>query len=176
MTNSLLTLFESFAQLIILLIFCLIGLFLIKNKFKQKTSKTASKFKVKDAMLPLKDILCFEHGTSISSILPRILKSYQEDFPVMHSDSVIGIIKKNKILQSIAEGEQSYISSLMDRDFHSISPEIKLNEALTYFDLHKTNILVVVEENKSIGILAKDILIEFVFIMSIKAKQDKINI
>src|SRR3984957_2619652 len=72
-----------------------------------------------------------EHGKTIRDAATLLLATSQQDFPIVHGDTVVGLLGRNLLLKSLAaEGPDAYVAGVMDRDFLSIEPENDLAEVL----------------------------------------------
>ncbi|MCL4850939.1 MAG: CBS domain-containing protein, partial [Bryobacteraceae bacterium] len=84
---------------------------------------------VKAAMVT--DFRTLSHGDTIGDAANLLLSTSQQDFPVLHGGSVIGLLGRNSLVRSMAmEGPESYVASAMNRNFTALAPDMDLAEAL----------------------------------------------
>lgn len=101
------------------------------------------------------------HSDTVGDAARLMLESSQQDFPVMHGDQVMGLIDRNSLLRALAaEGTESYIAGVMDRDFPRLTPDSDLAEALTLL-ANSGPVALVMEGDRLLGLLTKENLSEF---------------
>lgn len=126
---------------------------------------------VENAMIPANKIEVFQHGTSLSLALEKILTSMQDSFPVVVDRQLIGILDKEKLLRAAAFSDNnSYISEHMEREFLTVTPEDPLERALEIFELSKVSLLPVVKNGHLMGALFRSKLYEFMLVRNIKKR------
>ncbi len=104
------------------------------------------------------------HGSTIRDAADLLLATSQQDFPVMHGTTVIGLLPRNGLLRALAaEGPDSYVSGAMDRDFKRLSPEMDLAEALPSMT-QAGSCALVMENDELIGLLTTENLSEFLLL------------
>jgi Zn-dependent protease len=101
--------------------------------------------------------------TDFRSVLPTdplsravdiTLAGFQQDFPVMDDARLLGILTHGDVLRGLAErGKSSAVQEAMRRDFDTANPSEPLDGALTRMRQGACRILVVVENEKVIGLL-----------------------
>jgi hypothetical protein len=104
------------------------------------------------------------HGSTIRDAANLLLATSQQDFPVVHGTSVIGLLPRNALLRALAaEGPDAYVSSAMDRDYMRLSPEDELAEALPSMT-QAGSCALVMEEDRLVGLLTTENLSEFLLL------------
>jgi Zn-dependent protease/predicted transcriptional regulator len=84
---------------------------------------------VKAAMLT--EYHTLTHGNTIRDAANLLLATSQQDFPIVHSDQVIGLLGRNALLRAMAtDGPDAYVAGYMDREYTTLSPEMNLAEVL----------------------------------------------
>jgi len=72
-----------------------------------------------------------QHGNTIRDAANLLLSTSQQDFPVIHSEKIVGLLGRNLLLKALAaEGPDAYVAGVMDRDFLSLEPGMDLAEVL----------------------------------------------
>jgi Zn-dependent protease/predicted transcriptional regulator len=131
-------------------------------------------FTVKDVMIDASHLIVFSHGMTISEALVAGLKSLQPYFPVMLGTAILGIVSRDDLVDAATAEEENYIASLMDRDVASISPEQGLGDLLTHFEMQAEGPLLVIENDKLVGLLTKDKLLEFLVVHGLRQERDRL--
>jgi len=104
------------------------------------------------------------HGHTIRDAANLMLATSQQDFPVVHSDQVVGLLGRNLLLRSLAtEGPDAYVAGVMDREFLAVEPELDLAEALPLMSAPGACALVM-DGDKLVGLLTTENLSEFLIL------------
>lgn len=113
------------------------------------------------------DYRTLNHGDSIRDAANLLLATSQQDFPVMLGDQVLGLLDRGSLLRAMAqEGPNAYVSSVMDREFTALTPQMDLSEAMQQVTQSGTCALVM-EEGKLLGMLTAENLAEFLLLRRI---------
>jgi Zn-dependent protease len=104
------------------------------------------------------------HGSTMRDAAELLLATTQQDFPVMHGDQVIGLLDRTAFLRGMAaQGADAYVSSVMDRDFPRLNPDMDLVEALPV--LAEAGPCALVMQNERLeGLLTRENLSEFLLL------------
>jgi Zn-dependent protease len=104
------------------------------------------------------------HGSTIRDAANLLLATSQQDFPVVHGNSVIGLLPRNLLLRALAsQGQDAYVSGAMDRDFRRLSPDMDLAEALPTMSQAGSCVLVM-DDDRLLGLLTTENLSEFLLL------------
>lgn len=110
------------------------------------------------------DYRTLPHASTIRDAADLLLATSQQDFPVLHGDSVIGVLTRNGLLRALAsEGPESYVSGAMDREFTRLSPDTDLAEALPLMTAAGSCALVM-DDDQLTGLLTTENLSEFLLL------------
>jgi predicted transcriptional regulator len=105
-----------------------------------------------------------QHGHTIRDAANLLLSTSQQDFPVIHSEQVVGLLGRNLLLKSLAaEGPDAYVAGVMDRDFLSLEPATDLAEVLPLM-AQAGRCALVMDGAKLLGLLTTDNLSEFLLL------------
>ncbi len=130
-----------------------------------------SGFPVSSAMVT--DFRTLTHGATIREAGDLLLATSQHDFPVMLGDTVIGLLGRAALIRGmLQEGPEAYVSSVMDRDFLTISPGMSLSEAAALLNPAKSCALVLSDEHL-MGMLTLENLSEFLLLRQVSLAQSK---
>jgi Zn-dependent protease len=110
------------------------------------------------------DFRTLPHGSTIREAANLLLATSQQDFPVVHGESVIGLLPRNALLRALAaEGPDAYVAGVMDRDFTRLSPEMDLAEALPSM-AQAGSCALVMQDDRLLGLLTSENLSEFLLL------------
>jgi Zn-dependent protease len=105
-----------------------------------------------------------DHGDTVRDAANLLLSTAQQDFPVMHSDQVIGLLDRNLLLKALAaEGPDAYVAGVMDREYLALEPGADLAETLPLM-ARAGRCALVMEGSHLIGLLTTDNLSEFLLL------------
>jgi Zn-dependent protease/CBS domain-containing protein len=117
--------------------------------------------RVRAAMIT--DFRTLEHGSTIRDAANLLIATSQTDFPIVLGESVLGLLGRNALLRGMAaEGPDAYVSSIMDRDFPRVSGDLSLTDAIPL--LGQASCLLVLEEERLVGLLTRENLSEFMML------------
>jgi len=109
----------------------------------------------------IRDYRTLSHGSTLEDAAQLLLDTSQQDFPVLHADRVIGLLTRSSLLESInASGPSAYVSSAMNRDFVTLSPDLDLSEALPLMQ-EAGNCALVIDDGRLVGLLTLENISEF---------------
>jgi Zn-dependent protease/CBS domain-containing protein len=105
-----------------------------------------------------------DHGSTIRDAANLLLSTSQQDFPVVHSEQVVGLLGRNLLMKALAsEGPEAYVAGVMDREFLSLEPTTDLAEVLPLM-AQAGRCALVMENDKLLGLLTTDNLSEFLLL------------
>jgi len=117
---------------------------------------------VKAAMIT--EFHTLQHGNTIRDAANLLLSTSQQDFPVIHSDKVVGLLGRNLLLKALAaEGPDAYVAGVMDRDFLALDPAMDLAEVLPLM-AQAGRCAMVMDDSRLLGLLTTDNLSEFLLL------------
>jgi Zn-dependent protease/CBS domain-containing protein len=126
-------------------------------------------FPVRAAMVT--DFRTLQHGDTIRDAGNLLLATSQQDFPVMHGGSVVGLLTRSALIRSmLSQGPDAYVAGVMDRDFVRLPPEMDLSEA---FAKTSGTCALVMDEDNLLGLLTAENLSEFLVLRQINFIQEK---
>ncbi len=154
-------------------ILMLIAFFVFLGASQEVTSTVTRSFLhghvVADAMLT--NFQTIRTGDSLERAANMLLDGSQNDFPVMNGDEVLGILLKNSIVRGLAEeGPTTYVASRMQRDYKYTSREAPLELAFEMFPQADPSPILVMDNEKLVGMLTIENLSEFVMLEHAKSQ------
>ncbi len=104
------------------------------------------------------------HGDTVRDAANLLLSTSQQDFPVLHSDQVVGLLGRNLLLKALAaEGPDAYVAGVMDREFLQLEPGMDLAEVLPLM-AQAGRCALVMDGQRLSGLLTTDNLSEFLLL------------
>jgi Zn-dependent protease/CBS domain-containing protein len=161
MLAMMLILYGLFAQQYILVFF---GIFAYLGAAREST---ATENRVMTSGVPVRSAMIREfhrltHGDTIRDAANLLLATAQKDFPVLHGESVVGLLSRGLLLRALArQGPNTYVAGVMDREFLRLEPGMELADALSLIAPSGPCALVM-EGDSLVGLLTSDNLSEFV--------------
>lgn len=130
---------------------------------------------VRDVMIPGAKIASFEHSLSVREALTGAVRSFQEVFPVVHGEDVLGVVTKEALFAAEADGHgDDYIGSHALRLAEDPIPVASQNEPLPSLleRLSGTPLrtLLVLDDKKLAGLLTKETLLEYLLLHEITSR------
>jgi Zn-dependent protease/CBS domain-containing protein len=128
---------------------------------------TATENRVMTSGVPVRSAMIREfhkltHGDTIRDAANLLLATAQKDFPVLHGESVVGLLSRGLLLRALArQGPNTYVAGVMDREFLRLEAEMELADALALIAPSGPCALVMDGDNL-VGLLSSDNLSEFV--------------
>ena len=126
----------------------------------QRTIASTTGYHMRDAMITRFETI--SHGDSLASVVDRLLRTNQEDFPVTHGEQVLGLLTRRRLLSALAsEGKHALVAGVMERDYPRAAPDEDLTHALELLKGKASAPLLVFEADRLIGMVTLDNLVEF---------------
>lgn len=126
--------------------------------------KTAS-----DAMI--RDFQTIGHGDTLGSAAQKLLDGYQQDFPVVFGDEVIGVLTRDGIIRGLSTGGPgTYVADQVNREFAKCGPNDSLEDAAKTLGADRRPIFVMQDE-KLVGLITAENLTEFMLLEQAKRRE-----
>lgn len=107
---------------------------------------------------------CLNHGATVGEAVSLLLATAQQDFPVLHGEEVIGLLDHQRLMRALAaEGPESFVAGVMDREYLAIDPESELSQNLALM-ARAGRCALVMEEGNLVGLLTSENLSEFLLL------------
>jgi Zn-dependent protease len=131
-----------------------------------------SGFPVRAAMIT--DFRTIQHGDTIRDAGQLLLATSQHDFPVMHADTVVGLLTRSALVNAmLTEGPEGYVAGAMDRNFTHFTPDQPLTEALPEISRPGASALVLEQDGRLAGMLTSENVSEFILLRQAATAQQK---
>lgn len=105
-----------------------------------------------------------DHGNTVRDAANLMLSTAQQDFPILHSGKVVGLLGRNLLLRAIAQdGPETYVAGVMDRDFLALASDEDLADVLPQM-AQAGRCALVMDNDQLLGLLTTDNLSEFLLL------------
>jgi Zn-dependent protease/predicted transcriptional regulator len=106
----------------------------------------------------LEDIMLTDFATlspadTLEDALDKAVHSLQDDFPVIRGSDMVGVVSKQKILQSLRSEGNGYVQAVMNRIFEVAKKGETLGSAFRKLNARNLSIIPVVEDERLVGIV-----------------------
>jgi len=104
------------------------------------------------------------HGNTIRDAANLLLATSQQDFPIVHSEQVIGLLGRNALLRAMAnDGPDAYVAGYMEREYTTLKPDMNLAEVLPLM-AHSGACALVMDGERLMGLLTAENLSQFLLL------------
>ncbi|HEX2474677.1 MAG TPA: site-2 protease family protein, partial [Lacipirellulaceae bacterium] len=101
----------------------------------------------------------------LSRAVDHVLAGFQQDFPVVENDSLVGILTRSGMAAAMAQhGTEGRVGDAMQHDFVAVSPRDMLETAFTKLQDCNCHTLPVVQDGRLVGLMTSDNLAEVLMI------------
>ena len=150
-----------------------IGLFVfLAAKAESEYTQTKSLlhgYKVKDVLMQQYNSI--DAGETIKTAVKILLDGQSKNFLVTENSHPLGTLSRDEIIRALAEqGENVTIYNVMNKDLIILDADSPLENAYQQVQEHKTTLMPVVENNKLIGALDTENILEFIMVKDARAK------
>lgn len=118
--------------------------------------------------------LTLQIGDRVSKVVDYILTSYQPDFAVMQGSNLIGIVRREDVLRSLAlQTNDAFVTEIMNRDFQRIDAGKSLDEVREFMSEQAVRIVAVFSGNQYLGLVSSDDLTEAFAVLTFAERQKR---
>lgn len=115
----------------------------------------------------LKDFRTLQPDDPLSSAVEQMLGGWQQDFPVVFGDHVLGVLTREALARALAQGGAAgRVRDAMNRDVASVDSHDMLETALNTMRTTGSRSLPVLHDGRLVGLLTMDHIGEFMMIQS----------
>lgn len=137
-------------------------------------SQEASMVQMKSALggIPIqaamiKDFRTLAPADSLERAVEHILAGFQQDFPVVEQERVVGVLTRNDLLKALSQrGQNGRVEEAMQRQFETADPNEMLETAFVRLQARGCHSLPLVRNGQLAGILTMDNIGEFLLVQS----------
>ena len=154
-----------FSQAILTIIGILVFTQASQELMREKTSRAIAGLRVRDIMIDRVNIETLSHGMSVADAVTCIMKSFQDYFPVIHGNAVVGIVNREDLIRAAGSGgNRNYIAEFMQRDLVTVGPDDLLSDIAVNLSLRTGYPILVHDQEGFAGLLLQDAIAELLFL------------
>ena len=113
------------------------------------------------------DVRTLAPTDTLSRAVELTLTGFQQDFPVVDGDAVVGVLTRKDLMRVLAQqGDSALVSSAMRRDFQVAEPSEAVEAALARLESSDCHALPVVRGRQLMGVLTLDNVGEYMMIQA----------
>jgi Zn-dependent protease/CBS domain-containing protein len=117
------------------------------------------------------DFRTLSHGETIRDAGNLLLATSQNDFPVVHGDTVLGLLNRRSLVRAmLSAGPDSYVASAMDRNPARVGPDDPLVDVLPALS-GTGRCALVVDGDKLVGLVTSENLSSFILLRQVSLQQ-----
>ena len=132
-------------------------------------------YQVEAAMIT--DFRTLGHGDTIRDAGNLLLATSQHDFPVMHGETVVGLLSRSALVRAmLTDGPEAYVAGAMDRNFKRVAPDTPLSEVFPQLTAPGACALVIDSQDRLRGLLTSENLSEFILLRQASLAQSKAHL
>ena len=121
--------------------------------------------RVREAMVPR--FRALDPGMSLRAAVEELLADHQQDFPVVESGQVIGVLHRVDLLSCVAQGRcDATVRDVMARDCQFIEETMPLDQAFAIMQQSGRSMLPVLHGHSLVGVLTSDNIEEWLLVRS----------
>lgn len=103
----------------------------------------------------------------LEKAIERIMAGFQQDFPVVEGDRVVGVLTRADLLKALAQqGRGGLVQEVMQREFQTAAPGEMLEGALSRLRESNCESMPVTEKGRLVGLMCSENVGEFLMIQS----------
>jgi CBS domain-containing protein len=106
-------------------------------------------------------------GDPLEKAIERIMAGFQQDFPVVEGDQVVGVLTRADLLRALAQqGRSGVVRDVMQREFKTAAPGEMLERVLTRMKECECQSMPVTDRGRLVGLMCSDNVGEFLMIQA----------
>jgi Zn-dependent protease/predicted transcriptional regulator len=151
-----------------------IGLFIflgaqVEADYTQATSMLKG-YKVKNVLM--KQFSTIDSGETIKTAISMLLNGQNKNFLVTENSHSVGTLSRDEIIKALSEkGENEIIQNVMNRNITFLQEDSPLEEVYLLVQENKAVLMPVLENNKIIGVLDTENILEFIMVKDAQGKR-----
>ena len=101
----------------------------------------------------LTDFATLSPADTLEDALEKAVHSLQDDFPVVRGSDMVGVISKQRILESLRAEGNGYVQAVMNKIFEISVRQDSLGSAFSKLTARSSSVIPIVEDQRLIGIV-----------------------
>jgi CBS domain-containing protein len=101
----------------------------------------------------LTDFATLSPADTLEDALDKAVHSLQDDFPVVRGSDMVGVISKQRILETLRAEGNGYVQAVMNKIFEVSLRKETLGSAFRKLTARNSSIIPVVEDQRLVGIV-----------------------
>ena len=158
--------------------FTLVGFFLfVAAQLEDRSAVFQSvleSVRLEDVMLT--DFATLSPADTLEDALEKAVHSLQDDFPVVRGSDMVGVISRQRILDSLRAEGNGYVQAVMNRIFEVAQKKESLASAFRKLTSRNLSIIPVVEDQRLVGIVTLQNLMHSMALLAESRKLRKRNL
>lgn len=111
---------------------------------------------------------------TLADVARKVLASFQQDFPVVEHERVVGMITRRDLLEALSSsGHEAVVASAMQAEFATAAPQEMLNDVIGRLQAASAHTLPVIENGRLIGLLTSENVSELLMVRSAIAQASR---
>jgi predicted transcriptional regulator len=124
-------------------------------------------FKVHDVVM--KQYPTIDANDTVKTAVELVLDSQNKNFLITEEGIPVGTLNRDQIIMALSKkGDDEFIYNVMDRNLVYLDSDSLLEKVFELIQLNKSRLMLVMENNKVVGILDVENLMEFLLINEVK--------
>ncbi|HRC32241.1 MAG TPA: site-2 protease family protein [Bacteroidia bacterium] len=151
-----------------------IGLFIFigaqaEVEYAQAKSMLAG-YKVKDVLM--KEYNSIDAKETIKTAISMLLNGQSKNFLITENSNSVGTLSRDEIIKALSEnGENEIIHNVMNKNLIFLNADSPVEEVYHQAQQHNTTLMPVIENNKLIGVLDTENILEFIMVRDAQGRR-----
>lgn len=147
-----------------------------QERLGERTARVLAGRTVSEVLIPKELVVTFTHGMTVKQALDLALRSFQDLFPVVLGETVIGTVEREDLLHVAADGDgDEYIGSSMKREFPVVTSREELATLLQHFRSENSSAVVVIDQGNFAGLISREKVLDLIFLDGINSSPKRIR-
>lgn len=113
----------------------------------------------------IRDVQTLAPSDSLHVAVEHVLAGFQQDFPVVESGRIVGVLTRARLLEALARrGQDAPVADVMETTFRTAGPRESVEHALARLQECRCRTLPIVSDQRLDGLLTLDNVTEFIMI------------
>jgi predicted transcriptional regulator len=113
------------------------------------------------------DAKALSPGQSLSEVVAIVLHSFQEDFPVLDGESIVGVLTRANLIAGLHNiGPEAQVSQVMEKEFPLVDAEALFSEVYEKINSSGIKAVPVVKDGRLLGLITMEHLSEVFMLLN----------